>query len=514
MPRTDAQVWSRRSVLKAGAGATVAVGSIGFGLGHAEASGGSSRSSDRSGSTAPPSTSSRAPAAGQAFDSRPDLHPPRFEVLAEGPGGSGDGLLLTTPAKGQAQNGPMIMDGAGQLVWFKPMAGGRLATNLRVQRVGGRPVLTWWEGVINEEGWGQGEVIVADASYREMARISTGDGLLADLHDVTITSAGTALITAYHRETADLRPVGGPAGGGLLNSGFQEVDIATGDVVFEWMGRDHVDLTETYAPYPPDPATAPFDFLHANSVGEDLDGNLLLSARHTSAVYKIDRHSGAVLWRLGGRRSDFAVADPAAFAWQHDVTRLADGSLSIFDNGAGISKTQPQSRALVLDLDESASTASLRMAYPHPSPLTADSQGSVQVDPGGDVVVGWGARPYISQFSADGSIRFDGRFLDGGASYRALRAAWTGRPQRRPAASVVSTSPLLQVRVSWNGATEVARWMLVVGDTPAGMSEAGRSTRTGFETTVTAPRTTARLAALVALGAGGEELGRSAPVRL
>ena len=522
MSRADPPSWSRRSVLKVGAGAAAAVGSTGFGLGRAGAGGTSPSPSSTLAATTAPSSGPSATITGQAFASRPDLHPPRFEVLSGGVPTAEDGLYFTTPAKGKAQSGCMVLDGSGELVWFRPMVGGRLATNLRVQTYQGRPVLTWWEGVINEDGWGRGDVVIADDRYEELLRVPGGDGLRADLHDVQLTNAGTALVITYHPTGADLRSVGGSKEGLLLDSGFQELDLASGDVVMEWMGVEHLDLDETHLRFgqgvsgDPSPAAAdhPFDFLHANSIAEDLDGNLLLSARHTFTIYKIERRTGTVLWRLGGRRSDFVVDPSATFAWQHDASRLADGRLSVFDNGAGISKTEPESRALLLDLDESARTASLFRAYPHPTSLVADSQGSAQLEADGDMVVGWGARPYLTRFGPDRSVRFDGRFLDDAASYRAWRSTWTAHPTGRPVLAVTATTPGLEVSASWNGATDVVTWVLQVGDTVDAMTELARRDRTGFETAISASVSTSRLAAVVALDAAGAELGRSSPARL
>ena len=85
-------------------------------------------------------------------------------------------------------------------------------------------------------------------------------------------------------------------------------------------------------------------------------GNLLVSARNTSTIYKVDRASGAILWRLGGKKSDFKMGAGTTFALQHDVRRHPDGSLTIFDDGQTPGTT---SRAIVLNVDEVAMTASL-----------------------------------------------------------------------------------------------------------------------------------------------------------
>src|SRR6266542_1348901 len=122
----------------------------------------------------------------------------------------------------------------------------------------------------------------------------------------------------YHAVPYDLSSVGGPVDGKVFDGIVQEIDVATGRVLFEWHSLDHVPLTDSYQPLPSSPG-APWDYFHINSINLDSDQNLLISARHTWAIYKIDRRTGDVIWRLGGKESDFALGPGAAFAWQHDV---------------------------------------------------------------------------------------------------------------------------------------------------------------------------------------------------
>src|SRR5262249_25517046 len=162
----------------------------------------------------------------------------------------------------------------------------------------------------------------------------------------------------------------GPVNGVLLDSIVQEVDVGTGQVLMEWHAREHVSLQESFAPAPSSPS-APYDWFHVNSIEVDDDGNLLVSSRHAWTICKIDRGTGTVLRRLGGRQSDFQFGAGAGFAWQHDARRRADGMITLFDNGAGLD-VEHQSRGLVLELDTVWKTAWLAGAYPHPAGLTAN----------------------------------------------------------------------------------------------------------------------------------------------
>src|SRR6185437_15499778 len=331
-------------------------------------------------------TAAAAVAAGRSarYRSRPDLVPPTTSVTD--PGGASDdaqGYVFVTP------NGPTILDGRGEPVWIHPVP--HASADLRVQTYRGEPVLTWWEGTVTKYGTGSGVGVVMDRRYRKLATIRAGNGLWADLHELTLTDRSTAYVTAVEQVEADLRTVGGPRRAPLLRSYVQEVDVATGEVLFEWNSADHIPLEETEQQYQ---AGKPFSSVHLNSVDVMADGNLLVSARNTWTLYNIDAGDGRILWRLGGKASDFVLGPDVAFAWQHDPRQQPDGSITLFDDEAGPAE-RPRSRGLVLSVDEATMRVTLHKAYVHRRPpLLATSQGSMQVLDGGGAFVGWGSEPY------------------------------------------------------------------------------------------------------------------------
>jgi hypothetical protein len=419
--------------------------------------------------------------------------------VTRGSGTPGSGYLCVTPS------GPLLIDDAGQPVWIGKVT--QASANLRVQSFRGQPVLTWWQGEIAlPEGFGKsGEYVILDSSYRQIMTVRAKNGLQADLHEFLITGGGIAYFTAYRTYTTDLRGVGGPQRGSAVDSTIQGIDLESGNLVFDWSSAEHIDFSESEQKYSKDVA---YDPVHLNSIDITPDGKLLASARNTWAVYKIDPASGNILWRLGGKQSDITLGPGARFAWQHDARTHADGTLSLFDD-QGDPPEAKQSRGLILDLDETAMTANVKSQYTHPSKaLLAGSQGSFQVLPGGDVLIGWGAEPYFTELQADGTPVLDGKFAKG-TSYRAFRFDWTGQPADVPAvASARSAAGEATVYVSWNGSIETVHWRLLAGRGPGGLQPAADIRRQGFETAIAVPPGATR-AAVEALDSGGTVLARS-----
>jgi hypothetical protein len=436
------------------------------------------------------------------WHSRPDLRIPPLTVTRREQGVSRDPIFIAPYNAPNAQAGAVIVDNDGQAIWENPLAG-RVTTNFRVQSYRGSPVLTWWEGNI-ELGHGVGEYVIADSSYRTIRRVQAARGLRGDLHEFVITARDTALLTSYVVEKADLSAVGGARNGTIQDAIFQEIDLATGRVLLEWHSLDQIPLEESYAP-----VTADWDFFHINSVDFDRDGNLLVSSRSTHTIYKIDR-SGAILWRLGGKHSDFEMGAGSSFAWQHDVRSQPDGTLTVFDNGA-TPAVERRSRGLILDLDERAMTATLLREYTH-AKILSGSQGSMQLLPNGNVFVGWGEAPHVSEFDYAGRLLFDAVLGEKYQSYRAFRLPWTGSPAEAPAIAVADRGPHRTVYASWNGATDVEHWQLLTGDRAGDLRVVSSVRSHGFESALRSTSAAGPDLAVQALDAGGAPLGQSRTV--
>jgi len=365
--------------------------------------------------------------------------PPPVTVLTHGNSGEGD--FFVTPAGGTDKyaNGPEILDPDGNVVWFHPVPAGQTAADFRTQTYKGQPVLTWWQGT-GLGGLAKGTDYIYNDQYQQIAAVNAGNGLSADGHEFLITPQNTALILAYTTGTADLTSIGGPPNQTVINGVVQEIDIKTGKVLFEWNSADHVPYSQSEQPLPASPSQ-PWDWFHVNAVKLDTDGNLLIDARNTWTFYKVNHHTGDIIWQLGGKASSFQLqAAPGQslndageiFAWQHDAEAHGHNIYTVFDNeSAGVANTGSNansefgfSRSVTVKVDPRSHTATLIKSYNQPEALTAPSQGNSQVTEDGNTVVGWGSLPYYSEFDSYGDLLYNARFPDGVNSYRAYLLPW------------------------------------------------------------------------------------------
>jgi hypothetical protein len=443
----------------------------------------------------------------RVFRSRGDLRPALLTVTKR-TARAAKGYLFIAPNSGPGQRGVMIVDDKGELVWFKRTFPAT-AMNFRTAVYKGKPVLTWWEGK-TDRGLGTGEHVIVDSSYKEIARFPAGRGRESDLHELIITPRNTALITSWESRTRDLTALGGTSRHEVIGGVVQEIEIPSARVLYEWRSLDHVGIDESYQGVGPS-----FDYFHINSVEIDHDGNYLVSARNTWTIYKISSRTGKVLWRLGGKKSDFAMGPGTSFAWQHDARDLGPGDrfISLFDNGAA-PPVESHSHAMILQLDHKRKRVTVGRDYHHTSKqLLAFAMGSAQRLGNGNLLVGWGTEPHLTEFSLGGAVVFDAHLPHGGQNYRAFRLPWVGHPTDRPRLVTRSTAAGKRLYVSWNGATQVASWQLRAGATAGDLTVRATGAKRSFETMLTAPRG-ARFAAVVALDRHGKVLASSRVVRL
>lgn len=448
------------------------------------------------------------------FVSAPALHPMKV-TINKNKHGTEKGLIFVAPytafeAEMIGQTGALIMDQAGNPIWFRPLANRFIQnTDFRVQSYKDQPVLTMWEGTISGTQTSDPNLPAGDPEpgayyrimnqhYRTIKIIRARKGFTSDVHEFSLTERNTALFTAIKQVSADLRPYGGPENGYFDNYSIQEIDLETGKLVFFWNVLNHINPADSMLP-----ASSAFDSnniwdcYHVNSVEEGPDDTLLISMRNMWAIYNIDKKTGNIIWQLGGKQSDFKLAPNAEFSWQHDARYRAVNRISLFDDACCASSDSPPegpARGLILDLDFENKTADVDRTYYHDPLLFVPSQGNVQKLQNGNQFVGWGQEPYVSEYRNEGNtihnpsrnFLYDMQFPNQNLSYRSFKYKWTGVPHDPPSIAVRQNEENQIVYASWNGSTETAAWQVLAGSTPKKLAvvEVGKH-RTGFETKMT-----------------------------
>ncbi|MGZ4335578.1 MAG: arylsulfotransferase family protein [Gaiellaceae bacterium] len=436
---------------------------------------------------------------------QPDLHPPKLRV-DHAEQGTAPGYVFVGEKGGKNKpSGGVIADDRGRIVWYHEVPAGLELTDFRTQTYRGKPVLTWWQGTISKVGVGRGSYVIYDVSYAPLATVEAGNGLDGDLHEFQLTPRGTAFISIYHEVPLDLRTVGGPKDGYAYDSVVQEIDVRSGKVVFEWHSLAHVPLTESLQAgrEPARHATKkrPLDYFHVNSIADGPGGTILVSGRNTSALYLL-RRDGSIVWRLGGKRSDFGPPAAVRFFYQHNARFHGPDTISLFDNGA-IPKAEPYTRPLVLKLDRATKTVRVVKTFVHPTKISSPFEGNLELLPDGGAFVGWGGVRNVTEFTAGGQVRFQ-LTLPYGDTYRGYRLPWAGDPGGKPLVSVDGD----RVYASWNGKLGIARWQVLAGPDKNHLAPIAARPWSGLETQIgleTPPKTVA----VRALDRRGREVGRS-----
>lgn len=203
----------------------------------------------------------------------------------------------------------------------------------------------------------------------------------------------------------------------------------------------------------------------SDSLGIDIsDLPVQVSARVTNCVYKISGKDGSIIWRLGGKRTDFDLDPAAEFANQHDarwIDNKKQDQLTIFDNGPHGDVSY--SRGMLLTVDQSEKTVRLRTEFRNSHSTFGQFEGNLQaIDPANpdtNFMVGFGLEPYFTEFSSNGTVLLDGQFANATVvnNYRTYKLPWRGKPLNNPSINWDVGSG--KVHVSWNGATDHEKWV-------------------------------------------------------
>ncbi|KAK1149616.1 hypothetical protein N8T08_005165 [Aspergillus melleus] len=477
------------------------------------------------------------------FKSRSDLAPPRLNITIPATTDVEKGYLFVAPfagfpdkageMHGPRQAAPYIFRDDGELVWSGYGYYSIWSTNFQKARWKGKDVLFSFEGDHNAGyGHGHGHTTIMDQHYETIRELRAGNHKLTDKHEFHVISEETALIQIYQPVPADLTRWGaGLEQQWIVDSLFQELDIETGELLFEWSSLEHVLPDEAILPINPGQAGSGYnssdawDYFHINSVDKDSDGNYLISARDACSVHKINGTTGEIIWRLAGKKSDFTLGPNADFCFQHHARFASrDGDkevISLYDNAAHGTEdgrgrevhTHPFSQGKILEVDTATWTASVVQAFQPPDGLLSKSQGSTQLLPNGNVIVNWGSEGALTEFRSDGTPIFhaymdSGSLGEGVENYRGFRYNWTGLPNETPAIVSLENDEGTTIYVSWNGDTETEVWRFYnVVDEYGSREFLGESKRNGFETSLVVNHVKLDTVLAEAVGANGRILG-------
>ncbi|MEZ4656376.1 MAG: aryl-sulfate sulfotransferase [Caldilineaceae bacterium] len=365
----------------------------------------------------------------------------------------------------------LILDNAGEPVFYKRMTPGKIVLDFKKQPNG---LLTFYDIAV-------GQFQAMDNTYAIVDKFATGNGYAPDHHDLQILPNGNYLIMAWDYQPIDMSQVvaGGDPNATVVGLIVQELDPDR-NVVFEWRSWDHFAITESSADL-----TEPVIFYtHGNAVEEDADGNLLISSRVMNEITKIDRQTADVIWRFGGQKNEFSILnDDKLFFRQHDIRRLANGHVTLYDNREG--ETPAYSRAVEYELDEVNKTARLIWQYRNTPDTYGPYLANAQRLPNGNTLIGWGhAVPTLTEVKPDGSKAFELTLAWPSVSYRAFRFPWQGAPTWPPVLAAATDGISTTLHMSWNGATDVAAYEIYAGNRTDAMQLIRTQAKSGFETTV------------------------------
>lgn len=448
-----------------------------------------------------------------SFVSEPHLHPMRINVITHKPGTS-HGFLFLAPYTFSlnalyGQPGALILDNKGNPIWFRPLSSPNLMnTDFRVQKLHGKKVLTFWQGSLatpptytNSPG-GSSEpgscYYILDKSYRVIRTVKARKGFISDIHEFLITPHHTALFLSTKVVPMDLTPYGGPQNGYIQDFAIQEIDLKTNKLIFFWDALEHIPLTDSYEPASSASETSNiWDVYHLNSIGlTDKESDILVSGRNTWTIYRINKPTGNIIWRLGGKQSDFTIGVGASFSWQHDARFLPNNIISLFDDNCCESSTippgTPPAHGLILKLDMDNMIANFKRSYFHDPNLQIASQGNVQSLENGNKFIGWGQSQYFSEYKKAGNTEsdpalntlYDAQMPGDNFTYRAYRHDWVGSPDYPPKIAVESINGKSVVYASWNGSTKTEAWQVFAGDCPEHLSKIKTADKSGFETAI------------------------------
>ncbi len=312
--------------------------------------------------------------------------------------------------------------------------------------------------------------MLMDTTFTLVDSFACVDGYDADMHDFQHLPNGHAFLIAYDPQEVDMSQVvpGGREEALVIGLIIQELD-EDHNLVFQWRSWDFFEITDASDWINLRAATV--DYVHGNAISIDEDGAILLSSRHMDEITKIDGSTGDLLWRMGGNNNDFTFHnDMYAFSCQHDIRRLPNGNLTLFDNGNY--HDPPFTRVIEYQVDEISHEASIVWEYVNPLGYTSPSMGSIQRLENGNTLIGWGSRndmesiPEWVEITPNGATAFEMWFEDDNTPYRIRRHTWNGVAARPSIVALPDENGDIALSFGFFGHEDVAMYYIYEGNSP------------------------------------------------
>lgn len=448
------------------------------------------------------------------YESRIDLLPANLKISTYVEDNVSTDMIFVAPwssgsiEKSQKYLGPHIYKANGELVWSGyGRFGNSIANFMPSKDKDGETRMSFFEGNVAFAGIGLGSYRAMNSHYETTHHIGLKAPYLHDFHEIKFSGMDTAVFSTYNPVPYNMSKFEESAfdDAWVFDNIVTEVNTTTDEIIFQWNSLEHVPVGDTMIkPQMKSHGGSnldPFDYMHLNSIVKDDDGNYLISCRHLWSLYYIDGKTGKVIWTLstGDVKGDWEVDDDATFGFQHDANWVYASAIgqkeeknvkyiSLFDNektGSGETAHRDYSRGMIIKLEEGKTKdskkrgkVSLVKEYRLGTDKVSASQGSIQILENGNVFIGWGSNPVISEHLFNGTIVFEASLPH--VTYKAYKSKYKGYPRENMSILSVynGSSDITTLHISWNGASQVEQWNIYSGDfitcTP----------KSGFETTV------------------------------
>ncbi len=282
-------------------------------------------------------------------------------------------------------------------------------------------------GLLTYYDVGKAAFYAMDKNFAIVDSFRAISGWLTDEHELRFLPNGGYMLFGTQAKVIDMSQMiaGGKRNAVVTFCSIQEFD-ANKNLVFIWKTEDHFDITHSVGI----DLTMPYiDYAHCNAIEIDTDGNILLSTRHFDEITKINRTTGNIIWRMGGKEcvnNQFTFENDTylgffGFSHQHALRKLANGNITLYDNGN--MKNPQYSRAVEYSINEQTFIVKKVWEYRNNPDYFGSAMGYVQRLPNNNTVICWGAcdSAIITEVTYDKQKVFEMKMGEGILSYRAYK---------------------------------------------------------------------------------------------